>query len=52
MVIFGFVNGEDLIVFLRPISKDDDDDDGKKMKINMIIANRIIANLVIGHHVQ
>jgi hypothetical protein len=48
MVIFGFGLDErdDRMVFFRPMSADDVED-GKKIKIN-----RIINNLVIGHHVQ
>jgi hypothetical protein len=47
MVIFGFCLVD--MVFFRPVSDDDDNDvvDGNKTKIN-----RIINNLVIGHHVQ
>lgn len=54
MVIFGFRFGdrEDSLDFFRPILDDNDDDDGKKIKINMEIISRIINDLVIGHHVQ
>jgi hypothetical protein len=43
---------EEPTAFFRPILDDKDVDDGKKIKINIEIVNRIINDLVIGHHVQ